>query len=96
MLNTDATVFANLFVQWHVKIYCHLHSHMSAIVRVFDHAFFTTVGADGRFTLPGLEPGRHDVVAWHERVGEAATTVEVAAGQTAEVTFALPLKEARP
>lgn len=78
-----------------VKIYCHLHSHMSAIVRVFDHPFFTTVGADGRFTLPGLDPGRHEVVAWHERVGDAVASVEVTSGQTSDVHFSLPLKEAR-
>lgn len=76
-----------------VKVYCHLHSHMSALVRVFDHPHFTVVGADGTFTLDGLEPGTYDVVAWHERVGEARTQVTVTAGSPAAVSFSLPLKD---
>ena len=76
-----------------VKVFCHLHSHMSAIVRVFDHPYFAQVGADGRFTIEGLEPGRHDVVAWHERVGEASASLVVAAGETTEATFSLPLAD---
>ena len=76
-----------------VKVFCHLHSHMSAIVRVFDHPYFAQLGADGRFTIEGLEPGRHDVVAWHERVGEARASLVVAAGETTEATFSLPLAD---
>ena len=76
-----------------VKVFCHLHSHMSAIVRVFDHPYFAQLGADGRFTIEGLEPGRHDVVAWHERVGEARSSLVVAAGETTEATFSLPLAD---
>lgn len=74
-----------------VKVYCHLHSHMSALVRVFDHPHFTVVGADGRFTLDGLPPGTYEVAAWHERVGEATTRVTVAAGADSATSFSLPL-----
>ncbi len=76
-----------------VKVFCHLHSHMSAIVRVFDHPYFARVGEDGRFTIDGLEPGRHEVVAWHERVGEAKASVVVAAGEATEAAFTLPLAD---
>lgn len=76
-----------------VKVYCHLHSHMSALVRVFDHPHFTIVGADGRFTLDGLAPGTYAVAAWHERVGEAVTSVTVSAGAETPVSFSLPLAE---
>lgn len=76
-----------------VKVYCHLHAHMSALVRVFDHPHFTVVGADGRFTLDGLPPGAYDVAAWHERVGEALTRVTVTAGTDSPVSFSLPLPE---
>lgn len=76
-----------------VKVYCHLHSHMSAIVRVFDHPFFAIPDAEGRFTIGGLAPGRHDVVAWHERVGEVTMPVVVEAGRHAAVSFSLPLTD---
>lgn len=76
-----------------VKVYCHLHSHMSAIVRVFDHPFFAIPEADGQFTIPGLAPGRHEVVAWHERMGEVTMPVVVAAGHLPPVSFSLPLTD---
>jgi plastocyanin len=76
-----------------VKVFCHLHSHMSAIVRVFDHPYFARLDARGRFTIAGLEPGRHDVVAWHERVGEAKASLVVAAGETTDTSFSLPLDD---
>jgi plastocyanin len=74
-----------------VKVYCHLHAHMSALVRVFDHPFFTVVGRDGRFEIDGVEPGVHEIAAWHERAGEAALRVTVESGGTHDVTFSLPL-----
>jgi plastocyanin len=74
-----------------VKVYCHLHAHMSALVRVFEHPFFTVVDREGRFELEGVEPGVHEVAAWHERAGEQTLRVTVESGNTHEVVFALPL-----
>jgi plastocyanin len=77
-----------------VKLFCHLHSHMSAIVRVFDHPYFTVPDASGRFRLPGVPPGRYDVVAWHERAGEVTLPAVVAEGETASLAFSLPVRDA--
>lgn len=76
-----------------VKVFCHLHSHMSAVVRVFDHPFFAIPDEQGRFTIAGLTPGQHEVVAWHERLGEMTMPVLVEAGRLAPVSFALPLTD---
>ena len=57
------------------------------------HADFARVQADGRFKINGLEPGRHELVAWHERVGEAKASLVVAAGETTEADFTLPLAD---
>jgi plastocyanin len=76
-----------------VKVFCHLHSHMSAIVRVFDHPFFAIADADGQFRIDGLEPGPHEVVAWHERVGESKATLTVVAGSNTDAAFSLPLAD---
>jgi plastocyanin len=78
-----------------VKVYCHLHSHMSALVRVFDHPYFAIPDRDGRFTIAGLPPRRYDVVAWHERVGEVTLGASVLANHTASLTFSLPVQEAK-
>jgi plastocyanin len=78
-----------------VKVFCHLHSHMSAVVRVFPHPHFTLPGEDGGFSLEGLPPGPHVVAAWHERVGEVRRTVMVTAGERAAISLSLPLTDER-
>lgn len=74
-----------------VKVFCRLHSHMSAVVFVFDHPHFTKPDRSGRFSLDGLAPGRYDVVAWHERVGEVTRSVTITAGEATAVSFSLPM-----
>jgi len=76
-----------------VKVFCHLHSHMSALIRVFDHPYFAIPDPQGRFAIPNLPTGEHDVVAWHERAGEVTRSVAVVPGATAELAFSLPLTD---
>ena len=40
-----------------VKVYCHIHSHMSASIMVFDHPFFTIPKADGSFAIDDVPAG---------------------------------------
>jgi hypothetical protein len=74
-----------------VKVYCHIHSHMSASIMVFDHTFFTIPKTDGGFTIDNIPPGSYKVGAWHERIGETSQPVTIEAGRTAEIQFALPI-----
>ena len=74
-----------------VKVYCHLHSDMSATIVVFDHPFYTVPAQDGGFTLADVPPGRYRLAAWHERIGENVADVEVKAGAAVRVTFVLPI-----
>lgn len=76
-----------------VKVFCHLHSHMTALVRVFDHPYFARLDARGRFAMPDVPPGRHRVVAWHERVGEVAHEALVTNAGTVSLSFSLPLTD---
>ena len=76
-----------------VKVFCHLHSHMSAIVRVFPHPYFAVPDRNGRFTIPDVPVGRVEVTAWHERAGEVTRTATVEDGAAAELTFSLPLTD---
>jgi plastocyanin len=77
-----------------VKVFCHLHSQMSAIIRVFDHPYFAIHGAQGQFSIT-LPAGEYDVAAWHERVGEVNLHASVTAGRATTLTFSLPLTDAR-
>lgn len=77
-----------------VKVFCHIHADMSAVIMVFDHPWFTTVGDDGTFVLNEVPAGRRTVKAWHERIGETSPrTVDVPPGGEATVEFALPVIE---
>lgn len=75
-----------------VKVYCHLHSHMSASVMVFDHPHFGIPSADGRLTLDEVPAGRYRISAWHERIGESMHDVRVETGRTSRVEFVLPVE----
>jgi plastocyanin len=76
-----------------VKVFCEIHSHMSATVMVFDHPWFTTPGDDGRFELRPLPPGDHELTAWHERLGDTTARVRVELGRPATADFVLPVPE---
>ncbi len=79
-----------------VKVFCHLHSQMAALIMVLPHPWFAIPDDDGRFTLPAVPPGELTVVAWHERIGERRERVRVAAGGSAKLAFTLPVLESTP
>lgn len=74
-----------------VKVYCHIHSHMTASIMVFDHAFFTIPKPDGRFAIEDVPAGSYQVRAWHERIGENSQSVTIDAGRTSDIQFTLPI-----
>jgi plastocyanin len=74
-----------------VKVYCHIHSHMTASIMVFDHTFFTIPKADGSFTIDDIPAGSYQVSAWHERIGENSQPVKIEAGRASDIRFALPI-----
>ena len=76
-----------------VKVFCHIHSHMTASIMVFDHPFFRIPEADGTFRLEDVPAGTHHVSAWHERIGESVSTVRIEPGGVARVEFSLPMED---
>lgn len=76
-----------------VKVYCHIHSHMSASIMVFDHDYFRIPDAAGSFTLDAVPAGTYQISAWHERIGESVRTVKVDPGARARVEFSLPVTD---
>lgn len=49
---------------------CGIHRWMYAIVIVKKHRFYAVTGADGRFELKDVPPGKFTLGVWHERLGE--------------------------
>jgi len=90
-LKEASTVFDKPEEVFHIK--CDVHPWMSAYMAVFTHPFFSVTGADGKFTISGLDPGTYEITAWHERLGTQTASVTVAAGaKTQDFKFALPAK----
>lgn len=74
-----------------VRVFCDIHSHMSAFVLVFGHRFFAVTDEDGRYRMNGVPPGRYAVTTWHERFGTVTESVEVPAdGRDVELNFLFP------
>jgi len=74
-----------------VKVFCQIHSHMSATVMVFDHRWFEVPDQQGMFDLPGVPPGMHQVTAFHERLGDTTQQVRIEPGRATTVDFVLPV-----
>ncbi|MBZ5558827.1 MAG: hypothetical protein LAO77_16270 [Acidobacteriia bacterium] len=78
-----------------VKVYCHIHSHMSATILVLDHPYFTVPGNDGLFEIPNVPPGKYTIVGWHERVGERTGTITVERGKATTINLSLPVEDSK-
>ncbi|MBN1206920.1 MAG: hypothetical protein JXB05_18700 [Myxococcaceae bacterium] len=64
-----------------LQVKCDVHPWMRAVVRTFDHPYFTTTDTQGRFRLEVPE-GSHTLVLWHPRLPEASRPVTVKTGET--------------
>ena len=76
-----------------VPVFCHLHSHMSALIMVLDNPFFTVPDADGHYRIESVPPGSYTVVGWHERSQPVELQLAVIAGQSAELDFVIPIED---
>ena len=74
-----------------VRVFCDIHSHMSATVLVFNHPWFAVPDEEGHFQLAQVPPGDREVTAWHERLGDTTQQVRVDNGRPATADFVLPV-----
>ena len=73
-----------------VRVFCEIHSHMSAFILVFGHRFFDTTDADGRYEIAGVPPGRYTVMAWNDgAVRDSRAVVVPEQGGPIELDFVL-------
>ncbi|MFN7975312.1 MAG: carboxypeptidase regulatory-like domain-containing protein [Acidobacteriota bacterium] len=71
------------------RVYCNIHAQMSGIVVVADGDAYAVTGPDGSYKIDGLPPGKHTVIAWHEKGGEQQAEVEIAEGKALTKDFTL-------
>ncbi|MGH9350366.1 MAG: carboxypeptidase regulatory-like domain-containing protein [Vicinamibacterales bacterium] len=70
-----------------VRVFCDIHSHMSAFIIVFNHRYFATTGADGRYRIDGIPAGTYSVIAWHDGVNRDTRTITIPQAGTVELDF---------
>ena len=73
-----------------VRVFCDIHSHMSAFILVFAHRYFSLSDEDGSYRLDNVPPGTYTVVAWNESAPlESRRVVVPDSGGDVEVNFSL-------
>jgi plastocyanin len=68
-----------------VRVFCEIHSHMSAFILVFNHPFFAMTDGDGRYRIENVPPGNYAVIAWNEGMSSDPAPVAVPGGGVAEL-----------
>jgi hypothetical protein len=54
-----------------VRVFCNIHSAMSAVIVVLPTPYFATTARDGAFHIPNVPPGEYQLSVFHERATEA-------------------------
>ena len=76
-----------------VRVFCDIHSHMSAFILVFSHRYFAVTDDDGRYRIENVPPGSYNVVAWNESTPAETRRVTVSDGGEVDLTFSLSKKQ---
>ena len=74
-----------------VRVFCDIHSHMSAFVLVFSHPFYATTNDEGRYRIDSIPPGTYTVAAWYEGSARDTRTITIPAqGGPVDLDFVIP------
>lgn len=82
------TITKAIAVSGNVRLSCNTHPWMRGWMVVTGDAAAIS-GADGRFTIDNVPPGRYELRVWHEALKGAPQKVTVSAGKPTEVSFQL-------
>jgi len=76
-----------------VKVFCHLHSDMSAVILVLETPYFAVPDENGAYAIDGVPPGEYTARAWHERAKPVSRTIRIEPGRGTEASFHVPIPE---
>jgi hypothetical protein len=72
-----------------IEIRCDVHPWTHGWILAFDHPYYDVTDRRGAFEMDSVPPGRYEIVAWHERLGEMSDSVVVTQGGTAQVALTM-------
>jgi plastocyanin len=73
-----------------VRVFCDIHTHMSAFILVFAHRYFALTDEEGRYHLANVPPGTYNVMAWNESTPAESRRITVPeAGGEVDLNFQL-------
>jgi plastocyanin len=73
-----------------VRVFCDIHSHMSAFVVVFNHPYFRVTDVDGRYRIDNVPSGTYTIVGWYEGEARVQRTITVSPGPATELDLVVP------
>lgn len=73
-----------------VRVFCDIHSHMSAFVVVFNHPYFRVTDGEGRYHIDKVPAGSYTIVGWYEGEARVQRTITVAPGAATELDLVVP------
>ncbi len=73
-----------------VRVFCDIHSHMSAFILVFGHRYFAITDTEGRYRIDTVPTGTYAVTAWYEGSARETRSVSVPESGSVELDFAVP------
>ncbi len=68
-----------------VRVFCEIHSQMSAWIRVFAHRYFATTDANGRFRIDGVPPGEYTLAVWNDGAVRARRELRIEGDATVDL-----------
>jgi plastocyanin len=72
-----------------VRVFCEIHSFMSATIVVVPTPHFSTIDAAGGFEIRGVPAGQYEVLLWHDGLSELASLRSLAVAATDSVRIRL-------
>jgi plastocyanin len=73
-----------------VNLLCTIHAEMSGYIVVVDSNYYAVTGADGKFSIRDVPPGKYEVAVWSEKLkSNELTMVTVKNGKNSRVEINL-------
>ncbi len=70
-----------------VTVKCDAHNWMRAVIKTFDHPYFSVTDERGAFEITDVPPGKYKLTAWHEILGTQQKEITVSPRGKVEVEF---------